>query len=161
MDAEGAQSEILKPLTGTDEAVVDSKGRLLLSKKKRLRLGDKFAMAIGPLGCLVAIPEPVWARMLREIDQFDSINFGRQNYTRLVLGSAEDDLDCDAQGRVVIPQKLRTIARIESDVVLVGCGDRLEVWAKPEWEKFNEFPEVYGKERREAVERAYAQMVGR
>ncbi|MBI1757262.1 MAG: cell division/cell wall cluster transcriptional repressor MraZ [Fimbriimonas ginsengisoli] len=147
-----------KPLTGTDEAVLDSKGRLLLSKKKRDRLGDSFAIGIGAIGCLVAYPREIWQRMLAEIDRFPTINSGRQSYTRLMLGQAEDELECDAQGRVVIPQKLRQASKLEQDVVLVGCGDRLEIWAKEEWRKFNEFPD-YGKDRLKAIERAHEQML--
>jgi hypothetical protein len=37
----------------------------------------------------------------------------------------------------------------------------MEFWAEAEWEKFKEFPDVYGRDRREAVEKAYDRMVGR
>src|SRR5438105_15341198 len=99
-----------KPLIGTDEAIIDVKGRLLLSKKKRDRLGDSFVIAVGHPGCLAAYPEPVWNQMLADIMQYESISDGRQQFTRLVLGLAEDELGCDAQGRVGILQKLRGLA---------------------------------------------------
>jgi DNA-binding transcriptional regulator/RsmH inhibitor MraZ len=51
---------VLKPLIGTDEATIDDKGRILVGKKKRERLGEPFAIAVGEVGCLVAYPEPVW-----------------------------------------------------------------------------------------------------
>jgi division/cell wall cluster transcriptional repressor MraZ len=97
--------------------------------------------------------------MLAEILGYASINQGREQYTRLVLGTAEDELKCDQQGRVVVPQKLRDLAKLTDKVMLVGCGDRLEIWAKTEWEQYGEHPDTYGQKRRESIEKAYSQMV--
>jgi MraZ protein len=157
----GGTTVTFKPLIGTDEATIDDKGRILIGKKKRDRLGEPFTIALGDVGCLVAYPEFVWQRMLGEILSHESINQGRQQYTRLVLGTADDELKFDMQGRVVVPQKLRDLAGIQDKVVLVGCGDRLEIWAKQEWEQYNANPETYGQERKEAIAKAYSQMVGK
>lgn len=152
---------ILKPLIGTDEATIDDKGRILVGKKKRERLGEPFAIAVGEVGCLVAYPEEVWQRKVAEMLSFDSLNQGRQQYTRLFLGYADDELKFDQQGRVVVPQKLRDIAKLSDKVLLVGCGDRLEIWAKDEYERFQEDTEGYGAKRREALAKAHGQMVGK
>jgi MraZ protein len=150
-----------KPLLGTDEATIDDKGRILVNKKKRERLGETFTMALGAVGCLVAYPEERWGQIVENILSYDSINQGREQYTRLVLGLADDDLRFDQQGRVVVPQKLRDLARLKDKVMLVGCGDRLEIWARQEWEQYNQYPDTYGQKRREAIEKAYQQMVAR
>ena len=42
----------------------------------------------------------------------------------------------DGSGRLVLPEKLRRIAGIEKEVVLVGVADRAEIWDKAEWEKY-------------------------
>lgn len=151
----------LKPLLGTDEATVDDKGRILFSKKKRDRLGEDFTIAIGPVGCLIAYPEARWLQIYNEIMERDSLNVGTQQFTRLTLGLADDEMNFDAQGRVVIPQKLRDLAKLKDKVLLVGCGDRVEIWAKSEWEEYSEYPDTYGQKRRESIEKAYAQMVSR
>jgi len=153
--------EGFKPLIGTEEATIDDKGRILFSKKKRDRLGDGFAILWSTSGCLAAYPAGVWERMLEEILQYDSINEGRSQYTRLVLGTAEDELKFDGQGRVVIPQKMREAAKLKDKVMLVGCLDRVEIWARDEYELFLQDPETYGRQRREAVAKAYNEMVGR
>src|SRR5438045_9662631 len=90
----------LKPLIGTDDATVDDKGRILVGKKKRERLGEPFAMAVGEVGCLVAYPEAVWHQKVGEILRIDSLNQGRQQYSRMFLGYADDELKFDQQGRV-------------------------------------------------------------
>jgi len=150
----------LKPLLGTDEAVIDGKGRILISKKKRERLGDSFAICLGENGCLNAYPGARWDELMAEINSYDPINHGRRQYTRLVLGTADDELSCDDQGRVVVPLKLRALAKLTKDVVIVGCGDRLEIWDKAEHDLFVESPDTYGAERRVSIEKAYKEMKG-
>ena len=150
-----------KPLLGTEEANLDDKGRILVSKKNRERLGSDFTMVVSKLGNLVAFPKAIFERLISETFEYGLTNDGRMDYSRLLFGSADDGLKFDAQGRLVVPLKLRTAGKLKEKVLLIGCGDRMEFWAAEEWEKFNEFPEVYGRERREAVEKAYDRMVGR
>lgn len=139
---------------------MDDKGRILVSKKKRERLKDDFTLVLGKPGCLVAYPKVIWDQLLSEIFTVGTMNPAREEYTRLVLATAEDDLKFDTQGRVVIPHKMRTAARLEDKVLLIGCGDRVEIWALAEWEEFNKYPAAYQKERRDVIEDAYNRMVG-
>ncbi len=44
----------------------------------------------------------------------------------------------DSQGRVLIPQTLREHAKIEKEVMIIGVGTRVEVWAKDEWNRYND-----------------------
>ena len=152
--------EGFKPLIGTEEATIDDKGRILVSTKKRERLGNGFAIVFGTRGCLAAYPQGIWERMLEEILQYDSINAGREQYTRLLLGTAEDDMKFDAQKRFVVPQKMRDAAKLTKNVLLVGCLDRVEIWAREEYELFQKDPETYGRQRHEAIAKAYNEMVG-
>lgn len=140
---------------------MDDKGRILVSKKNRERLGSDFTLVQSKLGNLVAFPKAVFDQLMSETFQFGLTNDGRMDYSRLLFGTAEDELKFDAQGRMVVPQKLRTAAKLKDKVLLIGCGDRMEFWAAGEWEEFNKYPDVYGRERRDAVEKAYDRMVGR
>lgn len=151
---------VTKALLGTDEASIDDKGRLLVGKKKRERLGEPFVVALGEAGCLVAYPQETWQALLNEIFAVPSINVGRQQYSRLILGTADDDLRFDSQGRVVIPHKLREAAQLKDKVLLIGCGDRLEIWDLESYSEFCRDPEGFGSKRRTAIEQAYRQMTG-
>ena len=71
---------------------MDGKGRILVSKKKRDRLGEPFVMAVDDSGCIVAYPEQTWAEMVGEILNYRSLSQGRKQYTRLLARMAEDDL---------------------------------------------------------------------
>lgn len=145
-------------LTGTDEATIDDKGRVLVSKKKRERLGETFVLAIGETECLVAYPESVWAEIVNEIFSHEANNAGTKDYARFVLADAEDDIKFDSQGRFVVPQRLRAVAKLKDKVVLLGCGRWMEIWSKPEYEAFRMHPDTYGLERRHSIDRAYRLM---
>jgi MraZ protein len=161
MSETGGSGSIPRYILGTDSAEIDARGRILVSKKKRERLGEGFVLAFTPTGCLAAYPEERWVQKLNEIEDYHSINQGREQFSRLLMMWAEDDLSFDAQGRVVIPQKLRELAKLREKVLLIGCGDRLEIWAEEEWEQYNTYPDTYGQQRREAIQKAYTQMTGR
>ena len=149
-----------KLLLGQDEANIDDKGRVLFSKKKRERLGEDFVMCLGDNGCIYAYPADVWEPMAAEVVGFDRTNQGRQVYTRMVLGTAVDDLNFDTQGRAVVPRMLRDMAKLKERIVLIGCGDRLEIWAEEELERHDADPANYGRERSDLINEARRQMRG-
>jgi len=160
MAAVGETGLDLKPLLGTDEATIDNKGRILLGKKKRDRLGDSFAMAIGELGCICIYPERRWQARLDEMELSDPMNQGRNDYARLFFGTAEDELTCDGQGRVVIPQQIRDVVKLNEKILVVGCFDHIEVWDPQEYKEYWKYEELYAKERRASLGRAYKAMKG-
>lgn len=149
-----------EPLIGTDDATLDDKGRLIFSKKKRDRLGDGFVATLGPKGCLEAYPAAIWSDMVAKLLNMDALNEGVAEYGALLLGTAEDDLKFDAQGRVVIPLRLRKKAKIEKDVVIVGCGNRCEIWAKEEHDEYEKDRLGYGQDRRKMFREARKMMEG-
>lgn len=153
--------EGFKPLLGTEEANIDDKGRILVSKKKRDRLGSDFVFVLSKLGNLVAFPKVVFDLLVSETLSFGLTNDGRMDYSRFLFGDAEDDLKFDPQGRVVVPMKFRDAANLKGKVLLIGCGDRVEIWSESEWREFNKYPDVYGRDRRAAIEKAYDRMVGK
>ena len=53
---------------------------------------------------------------------------------RMILGNAAR-LDINDSGRVIIPQDLASFAGLEKDIILVGQGDYLELWAPAYWDK--------------------------
>ncbi|MBL8087582.1 MAG: hypothetical protein JNM85_05865 [Chthonomonas sp.] len=157
MEAQASERELL-PLIGTEEATVDERGRVLLSKKKRDRLGDDFVLAIGVLGCLVAYPLATWIRHCNEILNRSSINQGRDQLTRLTMADAVDEMSCDSAGRFMIPAHLRAAAKIADRVKIIGLGDRVEFWPADEYAEFTKYPAEYNKGRRATYEAAYQLM---
>ena len=46
-------------------------------------------------------------------------------------------VDMDGQGRIVVPKDIRNDYGMKSDVVFVGAGNRIELWARERWQKFD------------------------
>ncbi len=46
-------------------------------------------------------------------------------------------MECDPQGRIVIPQELKEYAGLERDVTLTGLGNRIEVWNAGRYESMD------------------------
>lgn len=147
-------------LTGSEEANVDDKGRVLFSKAKRDELGSDFVMRWGDNGCIFVYPLVEWDRARAEINVFERSNQGRMMYTRLVNGTAVVKLNFDPQGRVVIPRSLRESAGIKDKVVILGCEERAEIWDADEFKKYEKDPLNYGKERSDQIQKAQRQMRG-
>jgi MraZ protein len=51
--------------------------------------------------------------------------------------SQAEEVDCDKQGRFVVPAYLRQYAGIVEEIVVIGAGDHFEIWDKDEWEKLS------------------------
>ena len=47
--------------------------------------------------------------------------------------------ELDKQGRILIPQTLRTHANIDKEVYVNGAGSRIEIWDATSWESYNDF----------------------
>lgn len=76
-------------------------------------------------GGLLIYPRFEWEAKRKIIMELPSSQRGLQ---RLLLGNAQD-VDIDGSGRVLIAPELRDVAGIVKDVVLVGMGQRFELWA--------------------------------
>ena len=44
-------------------------------------------------------------------------------------------MSCDKQGRVLLASNLRRYAGIDKDVVIIGVGDKAEIWAAAKWQE--------------------------
>ena len=117
---------------GTYEHGLDDKGRMVLPAKIRGQLGETgmVAMADDCLGLWTiegfdAIADRLAAAVeAKEVDA---------SVLRVFMAFAVE-VTPDAQGRVIIPQKLRDHARLGSEVVVNGRRDRAEIWAKERWD---------------------------
>lgn len=154
----GNEGMVFMALIGEEEASIDDKGRVAISKKQRDRLGHDFVMTISEYGCVAAYPEVAWKAKLREINEVPSSDPFRVEYSMLFLGPAEDKLNCDKQGRVVVPRGLRESAGLKDRVVVVGVGDRYLIWNKDEYEKYKRDRAGYNREHREMVLSTYNSM---
>ena len=77
-----------------------------------------------PHGCLMIFPRPEWEAFRQRIAQ---LPMSAQWWKRIFLGNAQD-VEMDAQGRVLIAPELRAAAGITKEAVLLGMGNHFELW---------------------------------
>ena len=73
-----------------------------------------------------------WQKLESRISKLPSLKSEVQAFQRFYLSSAEE-CELDSQGRMLIPAHLREYAGLQSDVVLVGVGHKVEMWSADEW----------------------------
>ncbi|MCR5627532.1 MAG: division/cell wall cluster transcriptional repressor MraZ [Lachnospiraceae bacterium] len=113
---------------------IDAKGRLIIPSKFREKLGDSFIISRGFDGCLYAMDQEAFDEQYQKIKALPhSLKETREMERFFLVGAMEAEYD--KQGRVLIQANLRSHAGLEKDVVLVGAGDKVEIWSLERWEK--------------------------
>jgi MraZ protein len=119
---------------GEFEHSIDDKSRLAVPARFRAALQDGLVITRGLDRCLVIWDTETWRA---QANRMLSLNQWRGDARRLQrhFFPGAQQAQPDKLGRVVIPQFLREYAQLENDVVVVGLGDRIEIWARAEWER--------------------------
>ena len=114
---------------------IDDKGRMIIPSKFREELGDKFIITRGIENCLFVYPVKNWEQIVTKLESLPFTKKDARNFTRFFLSGATV-AEFDKQGRINITSPLINYASIEKDCVIIGTGDRLEIWSKEAWENF-------------------------
>jgi MraZ protein len=94
--------------------------------------GGQLVVTIDRDRCLLLYPLPVWEDVERQLIQLSSTNPRARALKRLLLGHAEE-CALDASGRILLPAPLREFANLEKQVMLVGQGNKFEIWNEQAW----------------------------
>ncbi|MEP7206990.1 MAG: division/cell wall cluster transcriptional repressor MraZ [Casimicrobiaceae bacterium] len=137
---------------GVTHLALDAKGRLAIPAKHRTLLTGGTAsepMADGalvdgtladgtliltadPSRCLLLYPRAEWEPIQARLMGLSSFNETIRSLQRLLVGHA-DDVEIDGAGRILVPPSLRQYAGLEHRVVLVGQGNKFELWDETRW----------------------------
>ncbi len=131
------------PFRGRFEIKLDPKGRLLIPAAYRAILPVENPQLIitnnryRGKSCLHAYSLHEWEKLERSIASLSSLKAEVQAFNRFYL-SAGQAADVDAQNRILVPQSLRKFAGLSGAVVLVGLGNKFEIWAESTWNSLYE-----------------------
>lgn len=114
---------------------IDDKNRLIVPSKFRDELGSSFIITRGIENCLYVYSIDNFKKIVSKLDSLPFTKKDARNFMRFFLSGAVD-AEIDKQGRSCIPQSLTSYAKIEKECVIIGASDRLEIWAKKEWDDF-------------------------
>ena len=120
---------------------IDTKGRLIIPSKFREILGENFVVTKGLDGCLFVYGNTEWFALEKALKTLPLASKDSRKFSRFFLAGAVD-VEVDKQGRILIPSVLREFAALESQVVLLGVGERIEIWSKDRWEEASEYDDM-------------------
>ena len=122
---------------GVSELVLDAKGRLAIPARHRDGLASgsdgRLVITADRGGCLLIYPLDAWEPIQARLMGLSSFDDNIRSLQRLLVGHA-DDVDLDAAGRILVPPALRRYAGLDKRVVLVGQGQKLELWDEAKWQ---------------------------
>ena len=84
-------------------------------------------------GCLFAYANDEWQVLEDKLRALPLTNKDARAFARFMLAGAAQ-VEIDKQGRILLPQVLRTFAGLDKDVVLLGIASRIEIWNRDKWE---------------------------
>jgi len=123
---------------GRYDHTVTNTGRVSIPSKFREVCRDKYGEETFVITnfdkCLVAYPLKEWNEIETKISELPQFRQDVSAFMRYLMGGA---VDCpiDSQGRVLISQSLRTHAKIQKEVVMIGMLKKIEIWSKDTWDK--------------------------
>jgi len=127
-------------LTGEYQHVVDDKGRVLVSNKLRSQIdadehGSNFYLVLGANGVLCLYPEKHFEDLALAVAPEaaapdEAVAFERMSF------ALTTKVELDAQGRLLLNERLRKRAGLKNEITLIGVRDHIELWNSENWEQY-------------------------
>jgi MraZ protein len=114
---------------------VDGKGRIAIPARFRAKIERGAVLTRGIEQCLYVYTLETWERKAAALEAADLDPAVRRRVERQLFSQAQD-VELDAQGRILVPLKLRKYAEIGTEAVIVGARDRFEVWGAERWQVY-------------------------
>jgi MraZ protein len=121
---------------GATKVTLDTKGRMVMPTRYREQLAERaqgrLVVTVDRDQCLLLYPLPDWEQIERKLMSLPSLHAQARRLQRLMVGHATD-LELDGHGRVLLPPELREFAALERYAMLIGQGNRFELWDERRW----------------------------
>lgn len=113
---------------GPNALTMDAKGRIAMPARHRSLLDEikvtQLTITKHPDGALLIFPKPAWEQFRQTIMALPA---SATPWKRLFLGGATE-VEIDASSRLLIAPELRAFGGLNRDLLMLGMGDRLELW---------------------------------
>lgn len=136
---------------------LDPKGRVIIPAPFRDTISSSYSPVLVVTisfidKCLVVYPLEVWKKHETQVLSLPKTEEAVQRYMRKVIGSAVE-VPFDKQGRIQVPVSLRQEAEVNSDLVIVGQLEYVEIWDKANWDKANVISDADAREHLKTLSR--------
>jgi len=118
---------------------IDSKGRLAVPSRFRDRLmliaDGRLVQTLNPLDrSLWLYPLADWEVIEAKLAALSDFDKQGRRAKQMMRGYATD-CQLDSQGRILVPTELREYAQLQKQAVILGQGNKFEVWDLEGWEQ--------------------------
>jgi MraZ protein len=121
---------------GATKVTLDDKGRMVMPTRYREsiqeRAQNKLVVTVDRDPCLLVYPLPDWEQTQSKLMSLPSLHPFARHLQRLMVGHAAD-VELDGHGRVLLPAELRDFAGLQRYGMLIGQGNRFELWDETRW----------------------------
>ena len=114
---------------------IDDKSRVAVPAKFRSGLGSTVIVTRGLDRCLFVFTQAEWAELAQKIKELPFTHSDSRAFARLMLSGAVE-AELDKQGRVLIPDYLRTYAGLDKQIIFAGVYSRVEIWDETKWDEY-------------------------
>lgn len=114
---------------------LDDKGRLAIPVKFRKELQKGAVVTRGLDSCLFLYTKTEWEKLAQKLSALPISQSNSRAFARLMLAGAMD-VQIDKQGRMVLPEYLRTFASLKKEIIVAGLYGRLELWDAKKWSDY-------------------------
>ncbi len=121
-------------LIGQYDHSLDGKNRLFIPARLRQNV-RRFVITSGLEGCLFVYTPENWKKITERLKTLPLTKADARKFLRTFLSGA-NECPVDDQGRILIPKTLCSYANIRKEVIVVGVLDRIEIWSKSNWKRY-------------------------
>ena len=116
---------------------IDEKKRLIIPTKFREELGKEFIITRGIEKCLYVYSKASWDEITNKLESLPFTKKNAREFNRFFLSGATL-AELDKSGRVLLTSPQISYANITKECVIVGVGERIELWPLDNWNEFYE-----------------------
>lgn len=119
---------------GTFEHAIDERGRVAIPARYRSAFVDGGILRVGPEGAVEMYTQTTFEdEVQRRLGAEDGNRSRDARRTRRSFLSESYAVDPDKQGRILVPPQIRDRSNLGGKVLIIGCGDYLELWHPDDW----------------------------
>ena len=119
-------------LYGRYQHNIDVKGRIFVPAKIREKLGETFIAAAVMDHCISLYSMDEWDKLQQGLAEMP---FTKARKLQRYLSSNADEVQVDSQGRILLPKHLLAYASLEKEALVIGAGNRAEIWNPVNYEQ--------------------------
>jgi MraZ protein len=127
---------------GAAKVTLDDKGRMVMPTRYRERVAERsqgqVVVTVDRDACLLIYPLVDWEQIERKLMDLPSLHAQSRRLQRLMVGHATE-LTLDSHGRLLLTPELREFAGLDRRAMLIGQGNRCELWDEVRWVERRDF----------------------